>query len=302
MGSHMSSRSLSAACERSARALEAPPPPFPAHTERASSPPSAAALAYLRGRDADGRMQSLIVERAALRPVLGLLALRLVKRRAYETLAFRSLGDYARERLGVTAQALREWSRVWEALAGLPQLRAGVLSSEISWSVARRAVAHASPETDEAFAAALRGRTVCAAEAMLHAAFPDAPTPETDPAERVRVCVPLPAVQQGLWLAALELVRRTAGEALPVWECAEFMAAEALGVIPPGLDARAVGAGRRLSAHGATLGADGAPLARPAARWPTRLATGSSLRSRRLSSRRPCPPPSSRTPSPSRRG
>jgi len=40
-------------------------------------------------------MQSLIAERAALRPVLGLLALRLVKRRAYETLAFRSLAGWA---------------------------------------------------------------------------------------------------------------------------------------------------------------------------------------------------------------
>jgi hypothetical protein len=234
--------------------VEVPPPFFPEHTERASSPPSPAALAYLRGRDADGRMQSLIAERAALRPVLGLLALRLVKRRAYETLAFRCLGDYARERLGVTAQALREWSRVWEALAELPQLRAAVLSSEISWSVARRAVAHASPETDEAFAATLHGRTVCATEALLHAAFPDAPEPETDPAERVRVSVPLPAAQQGRWLAALELARRTAGEALPVLECAELMAAEALGAIPPGLVARAAGAGES-ELHAAARGA-----------------------------------------------
>jgi len=253
MGSHMSSRSPSAACEQSVRALEAAPPPFPAQ-EHPSSPPSPAALAYLRGRDADGRMQSLIAERAALRPVRGLLALRLLKRRAYETLAFRSLGDYARERLGVTSQALREWSRVSEALAELPQLRAAVLSSEISWSVARRAVAHASPETDEAFAAALRGRTVCAAEAMLHAAFPDAPEAETDPAERVRVSVPLPAAQQGRWLAALELARRMAGEALPVWECAELMAAEALGAIPPELVAKAAGAGAAASQLGARPG------------------------------------------------
>ncbi len=239
----MSSRSPSAACERSARAVEAPPPPSPAHTERPPPPPSPATLAFLRGRDADGRVQSLAAERAALRPALGLLALRLVKRRAYESLAFRCLGDYARERLGVTPHALREWARVWEALAGLPKLRASVLSSEISWSVARRAVAHASLETDEAFATALSGRTVRAAEAMLHAAFGAAPAQEADSAERIRVCVPLPAAQQGRWLAALELARRMAGEALPVWECAESIAAEALGAIPPGLVAKAAEAG-----------------------------------------------------------
>ena len=124
-------------------------------------------------------------------------------------LAFRCLGDYARERLGVTAHAVRGWARVWEALAGLPQLRAAVLSSEISWSVARRAVAHASPETDEAFAAALRGRTVLAAEAMLRAAFrPKAPGE-----------------------AAFAGEAAEAGEALPVWECAEDIAAEALGAL-----------------------------------------------------------------------
>ena len=69
MGSHMSSRSPSAACEQSARALETAPPPFPAQ-ERPSSPPTPAALAYLRGRDADGRMQSLIAERVARRAVV----------------------------------------------------------------------------------------------------------------------------------------------------------------------------------------------------------------------------------------
>jgi hypothetical protein len=102
--------------------------------------------------------------------------------------------------------------------------------------------------------AALRGRTVCAAEAMLQAAFPDAPEPETepaDPAERVRVSVPLPKAQQGRWLAALELARRMAGEALPVWECAELMAAEALGAIPPELVAKAAGAGESASHVGA---------------------------------------------------
>jgi hypothetical protein len=48
---------------------------------------------FLRGRDADGRVRMLVGERRALRPLLGLLASRLLKRRGYERLGFRSLGD-----------------------------------------------------------------------------------------------------------------------------------------------------------------------------------------------------------------
>ena len=214
----------------------------PAAAAEATAPAalSPVALLFLRGRDADGRIQHHVVARRALRPALGTLALPLVRRRLYEKLGFRSLGDYARERLGVTAQVVHEWARVTEALASLPKLRAAALSGEVSWSVARRAVAHATPETDEAFVHSLRGRTVRAAEELLRAAFgaerpgeDGAGSEEGDQAERVRVSVPLPAAHHGRWLAALELARRVAGEALPVWECAEAIAAEALGAIPP---------------------------------------------------------------------
>lgn len=214
---------------------------------------SPVALLFLRGRDADGRIQHHVVARRALRPVLGTLALPLVRRRLYEKLGFRSLADYARERLGVTAQVVHEWARVTQALASLPKLRAAVLSGEVSWSVARRAVAHATPEADEAFVHSLRGRTVRAAEELLRAAFgaerpgeEGAESEEADQAERVRVSVPLPAAHHDRWLAALELARRVAGEALPVWECAEAIAAEALGSIPPECIAQA-GAANEIS-------------------------------------------------------
>ncbi len=202
---------------------------------------SAAALVYLRGRDADARIQALVAERRELRPALGTLAVRLVKRRRYESLGFRSLGDYARERLGVTATVVREWARVSAALAGLPRLRAAVVAGEVSWSVARRAVAHASAETDAAFAEALRGRTLRAAEALLAAAFPGEAPVRVDDAERVPVRVLLPASRHGAWLAAQELARRMAGEALPAWECAEAVAAEAIAALPSGVVERAAG-------------------------------------------------------------
>ncbi len=239
-----------------------------------------AGLAFLRGADADGRIRLLVAERRGVRLLLGTLAGELIARSRFEPLGFRTLGDFARERLGVSATSLREWARVARALCELPRCCEAVESGAVSWSVARRAVAFATPETDEAFAQALHGRTVHAAAAMLRAAFgsaaqagtgeqekaeatdaqenqtrgcgcqgapsgapgevsPHAGAP-TDPAsdgeeddDRVRLRVPLARAHHGRWLAALELARRSAGASLPVWECAELIAAEALSAIPP---------------------------------------------------------------------
>lgn len=215
--------------------------PLPSEANPGVAPPplSPAALFYLRGRDADARVHALVEERHALRPALGVLARRLVRRRAYEPLGFRSLGDYARERLGLTAQGVREWARVWEALETLPELRAAVLGGGVSWSVARHAVRHASPELDQEFARTLRGRTVRAAQEMLRSAFPETENETAPDTVYVRVRVGLAHAHHARWLAALELARRVAGEALPVWECAEAMAAESLSALPADVVSRA---------------------------------------------------------------
>jgi hypothetical protein len=205
----------------------------------ADAPASPAALLFLRGRDADARIQALVAARAGVRPLLASLTLALVERRAFEPLGFRSLGDYGRERLGLTARALREWARVWRALEGLPLLRAALVAGELSWSVARRIVAFVTPETEAASLESVRGRTVRAVEAMLATVFPDQPTAASEPGDHVHVRVHGPAGTGARWQAALELARRMAGEALPVWECAEAIAAEALGGIPAGSVRRA---------------------------------------------------------------
>ena len=69
-----------------------------------SAPPSGglrraspAALVFLRGRDADGRLREIGAARSAARSVLGALAGALRDSRAHEALGYRSLGDYARE-------------------------------------------------------------------------------------------------------------------------------------------------------------------------------------------------------------
>ena len=197
-------------------------------------PRSRATLHALRGADADAGVRRLVAARAGGRPRLAVLAREFLRRGAHERLGFRSLGDFARERLGVGARVFREWARVWEALTHLPALRASVLSGDVSWSVARMVVGIATPETDEDCAATVQHRTVRAVGAMLRALPAEAAPPqETDAAAKsaVYVTAPLPAEALPRWHYALELARRVAGEALPVWACAEAIAAETLAAV-----------------------------------------------------------------------
>jgi len=145
---------------------------------------------------------------------------------------------------------------VWRGLEALPLLRSAYLGGELGFSVARLVVGLATPETEAACLATVGGRTLRAVEAIVRAAKEaetegvsgsgDAgvATPEgEDPDEEERVAVRLPctAREAGLWVAALELARRMAGESLPVWRCAEWIAAEAASALggpqaegPPG--------------------------------------------------------------------
>jgi hypothetical protein len=200
---------------------------------------SPAALVFLRGRDADARLRELAAVQTAARPLLGALAVELVGRRLYAALGYRSLGDFARERLGVGARGVREWARVWRGLAGLPGLRTAVLAGEVSWAVARVVVGLATPETEAACLETVRGRTLRAvlaiAAAVRDAGLPGPGEGESDPegddVERVAVRLRCTPCEAGYWVAAVELARRMAGEELPVWQCAERIAAEAASAV-----------------------------------------------------------------------
>jgi hypothetical protein len=211
-----------------ARAISSPPSTPALPFDRA---PAHGALVFLRGRDADARLQRLTAVRRAARPVLGALALELVARRLYEPLGYRNLGDYGRERIGVGARALREWARVWRQLQSLPRLRAAVLEGELSWGAARLVVGLAEPSTEAACLRSVRGRTLRAVEEIVRV-FKAANTGSSghgsrDLGERRSLRLRCTPKGQSLWLAALELARRVAGEELPTWRCAELIAAEA---------------------------------------------------------------------------
>ncbi|NIQ88841.1 MAG: hypothetical protein GWN93_07040, partial [Deltaproteobacteria bacterium] len=218
-----------------ARAIQGGAEPRSDDATRAAIPagrPSVAALVFLRGRDADGRLRELVAERAQARPVLGALAAALLNGRGYEPLGFRCPGDWSRERLGVGARAVREWARVWRALSELPLLREAVLAGEVSWTVARLIVGVVTPENEAACLETVRGRTVRAVEVLLRAVTAEHGSPaEMSQEERVPVrvaCSPRVATK---WAAALELARRMAGENLSAWECAEAIAAECVSAV-----------------------------------------------------------------------
>ena len=197
--------------------------------------PTPAALVFLRGRDADGRLRELVVERARVCPTLAALAEAFVTARAHEELGFRCLGDWNRERIGVGARAVREWARVWRGLRELPRLRRAVLTGEISWTVARKIVGLATPGNEEACLATVRGRTVRVVEAMLEAVREveagAGSTEEVEDEGRVRVRIECSQRLATKWAAAVELARRVSGENLPVWEAAEAIAAEAASAV-----------------------------------------------------------------------
>jgi hypothetical protein len=246
---------------------------------------SVARLCCLRGRDADARLRELGAARAAARPVLGALAAELVEKQASDALGYRSLGDYCRERLGLGSRAVRDWARVAKGLRELPLLREALRRGELSWSVVERVIGVVSPETEAACLETVRGRTLRAVEAIVRGvrqaeaeaaasaaaagalaagdASAQAAEADGEEGEEERVAVRLACTPQvaGFWAVAVEYARRVAGEEIPVWQCAERIAAEAASAIgaadpepcPPGdllAQARA-----RLAARGA-----GAPL------------------------------------------
>ena len=87
--------------------------------------------------DPEARLEELGRAGGALRRVAAALARQLLDRRGCERLGFASVGDYARERLGVSGSSLGEWARVDRLLDELPQLEAALVAGALPWSKVR---------------------------------------------------------------------------------------------------------------------------------------------------------------------
>jgi hypothetical protein len=195
--------------------------------------------------DPELRLAELARSRAPLRRALAQIAGRFVATRASDRLGFARLGDWARERVGLSARQIQDLARVDERLGALPRIEAAFVRGDLTWSKTRLLVSVVRAEDEDRWVAHAMGVTVHALERQVHAFGPGAIEPfgvatdedgaDDEPSERFTVaCTPCVRAK---FHRAREIARRVAGEALPTWACMEAVAAEALsalGPIPPG--------------------------------------------------------------------
>jgi hypothetical protein len=202
-----------------------------------------------RGRLAatvDRELREACRAEAAARLAMGGIACELLRRRAYRRLGFARLGDYARERLGVSARALESAARVATRLEELPAIDTAFRRGELTWTLVRLLSAVARPADEVRWIASARCGTVDDLEALVASAPPATgaavtrdPDPEDDlidgePAAHLRI--ECPGRVRVLWRRALELARRVAGAPLAPWQAAEIIAAEGIAGRPPGTE------------------------------------------------------------------
>lgn len=178
----------------------------------------------------------------AMRRELGCAARVLIDRRLYRRIGFVRLGDYARERLGISGRALQDAAEVAKRLDALPAISRAYDRSELSWARARVLCSIASVEDEEQWLEVARSRTVEQLEQLAKRSRPrsdiapdraaDGDEIDGEPALRWRFACP--ARVRAVWRRAVELASRTAGGPLGPWEAAELIAAEGFSGRPSG--------------------------------------------------------------------
>src|SRR5438093_8289674 len=174
----------------------------------------------------DGWLRRLAAQDARGRIVLGRLARAFLRRRGHHDLGFSRLGDYSRERLGISAREHQSLATVSARLERLPQLRAAFADGVLSWAQIRLLTAVATPEDEAEWLARAEGRTVRALAAVMRTP----PDGEDDDAARFRLRCPRRV--RLLWQEVVALARRLAGSDLTQGQAAEAIAAEGLSARP----------------------------------------------------------------------
>ena len=234
--------------------------------------------------DVEAELAQLAVEGGPLRRELARIAGRFVAREAWAELGFVRLGDYARERVGLSTRELQELARVDARLSGLPRLESALVSGQLGWTAVRLASRVATVDDERAWIGTalemstrelgLRVRTVERAArdaAEVVAGFAgelevqgaasagggdllSAPSERDDeePLDRLRILCSDAVARK--WGDVRRLLRRTTGEWLPWSVCAEYVAAEVMSALPLAIEL-AAGDGATAAAEPVDLGA-----------------------------------------------
>lgn len=218
----------------------------------------------------DRCLRRLLRQESRCRRVLGELVSVFRKKQAYVDLGFVRIGDFCRERLGISGSEAETAARVAKRLRHFPLLARAFEGGEISWTKARILTAAASEATEERWLEIAKRETVRGLERLMREARKDkedgAPdrsdvearqqTPSALPATaqagasseiasileddgtevegepRVRFRMLCPGWVWLLFRKTMDLARRVAGEELPVWKGVEAMSAEAASAAP----------------------------------------------------------------------
>ncbi len=191
------------------------------------------------------RLEALARSRGPLRRALTLLAVRLVETRGWERLGFARLRDYGVERLGLSARSLQDLAHVGRILSGLPAVSEALETGALTWTKVRLLCRVARPEDEVRWVSLARqlsaralAREVRSLDLQALGANParagPLPTDEDGSIEEPREAVRIPCAPsaRGRWSHARRLAQRVAGEALPVWESMEAVAAEVASALP----------------------------------------------------------------------
>src|SRR6185503_3431690 len=88
-------------------------------------------------------------QEASERLALGRLAKVFSVGQGHHDLGFARIGDYARERLGISTSQFYEVAQVVTSLMSLPLIEAALARGDISWTKTRELAAVAAPDTQE---------------------------------------------------------------------------------------------------------------------------------------------------------
>ena len=179
------------------------------------------------------RLSSLAHASGALRRVLAAVAARLLDTKAHDRLCYARLGDYARERLGLSGRQLQELARVHRALKGLPALERALRERVLPWSKVRLVARVATAEDEAAWIARAQAVTTRRLEEEVREHDRDRATADPDEGEPLtRVTVHCTPAVRETWSLVREMAQRVEGRRLCDAEVLEAAVAEVSSTLP----------------------------------------------------------------------